>query len=59
MSDEYLTNRQKKLEAKGDQSYYCGGCDANSIQDGGKCDVCGYRSKKRRNKVKRQTNRGR
>lgn len=35
------TNRNRALTGRGSSRYYCGGCDANHISNGERCEVCG------------------
>lgn len=47
---DWMSNRQKKKERKPTHSSYCWGCDANTVNDGQKCSICGVRQEPRRNK---------
>lgn len=43
MEYEYIpTNRDKVKSPSRSGFYWCGGCDANHVSDGQKCDVCGH-----------------
>lgn len=48
-NDKWKTNRQKKLIYKSGL-FWCWGCDRDYVNDWKKCDVCGTRNNKRRNK---------
>lgn len=47
-------NRDAKTNPQGDKSCWCNGCDRNLVQDGHRCEVCGWKNRTKRRKVSKR-----
>lgn len=46
----FPTNRNSKQEKRSSTGFYCWRCDRNHVQSGGKCNLCGWKDKRKRDK---------